>query len=120
MPQYRKPPPPTRATVRASVSVTRTGDAQARAPIRPPQAEIEQPIYHPEVEEPPPDYPESPDYETPDEEAAASDVVTIGEEQLARSAEIEAMGVENWKAAHDERRPSEEQRSVQGVGSLEQ
>lgn len=31
------------------------------------------------------------------------DVTTTQEDQLARSAEIEAMGVEAWKAANDER-----------------
>jgi hypothetical protein len=42
--------------------------------------------------------------------------VGIREEQLARSAEIEAMGVEPWKAAHDMRPPGERpQLQVQGV-----
>lgn len=44
---------------------------------------------------------------------------TIGivEEQRARSAQIQAMGVENWKAAHDERPLSERtNRQIPGVG----
>jgi hypothetical protein len=32
---------------------------------------------------------------------------TVAEEQRARSAEIEAMGSEAWKAAHDERGPGD-------------
>lgn len=117
MPQYRKPPPPTR-TVQASVSVSRTGAVRAplaaRAPLRP---EIEQPVYHPEYETEEPGYPAEPD----EPEAVEPDtVVTVGEEQLARSAEIEAMGVENWKAAHDERNPNQAHRSVQGVRNLEE
>jgi hypothetical protein len=42
-------------------------------------------------------------------------VRTIADEQRERSAEIEAMGVEAWKAAHDERSQEEEQHQVPGV-----
>lgn len=42
-------------------------------------------------------------------------VETIGDEQRERSADIEAMGVEAWKAEHDERPAGEKQKTVQGV-----
>jgi hypothetical protein len=42
-------------------------------------------------------------------------VETIVDEQRARSAEIEAMGVEAWKAEHDERPAEEKQKTVAGV-----
>ena len=34
---------------------------------------------------------------------APDPIITLPEEQRARSAEIEAMGIDNWKAAHDDR-----------------
>jgi hypothetical protein len=41
----------------------------------------------------------------------------IVEEQMARSAEIQAMGVEAWKEAHDERPPEQRtNRQIPGVG----
>jgi hypothetical protein len=42
-------------------------------------------------------------------------VQTIADEQRERSAEIEDMGVEAWKAAGDERPASEKQKTVAGV-----
>ena len=41
-------------------------------------------------------------------EDGSRDPGTIAEEQRARSAEIEGMGVEAWKAAHDDRTPEHE------------
>lgn len=115
MAQYRKPQSRTvSATVSKSATISASGGSRAdtRRPLRPPDVEAEQPIYHPDVEEPvEPEEPEAVEPET---------VVTVGEEQMARSAEIEAMGVEEWKRQHDERRPDEQQRAVEGVGSLEQ
>ena len=72
--------------------------------------EIEQPIYQPD--EIPPDEQAPPE----DEE---NKVVTVGEEQLQRSLEMQAMGIEAWKQAHDERPPDEQQQSVEGVGPYE-
>lgn len=42
------------------------------------------------------------------------DITTVQEEQLDRSAEIEAMGVEAWKEAHDERNLPDEQKEHHG------
>jgi hypothetical protein len=42
-------------------------------------------------------------------------VRTIGDEQRARSAEIEAMGTDAWVKAHDERDPDAKQKAVAGV-----
>lgn len=75
---------------------------------RPP--EIEQPIYQPD--EIPPDEQAPPE----DEE---NKVVTVGEEQLERSREMQAMGIEAWKQAHDERPVDEQQQAVEGVGPYE-
>jgi hypothetical protein len=64
-----------------------------------------------------PDVPVDPESEI---EGAPSEVVPVGVEQLERSQEMQAMGIANWVAAHDERTPEElESRSVQGVGPLE-
>jgi hypothetical protein len=43
---------------------------------------------------------------------------TVAEEQRRRSAEIEGMGVEAWKAAHADHTP-DENRTVAGVKKLE-
>lgn len=42
------------------------------------------------------------------------DLITTQEEQLDRSAEIEAMGVEAWKEAHDERNQADQQKAQHG------
>jgi hypothetical protein len=57
-----------------------------------------------------------PPIEEPEAEEEAPRVVTVGEEQLARSLEMQAMGIEAWKAAHDERNPDQTEQSVAGVG----
>ena len=51
------------------------------------------------------------------EEAQAPPAATIADEQRARSAEMAAMGVDAWKAAHDERTEEEKagNRQVPGV-----
>jgi hypothetical protein len=58
--------------------------------------------------------------------ASVEAVETIADEQRERSAEIEAMGVENWKAAGDEREDADagegegqkaKQRTVAGVST---
>lgn len=47
----------------------------------------------------------------------AEPVVTIVDEQRARSDEIASMGVEAWKAAHDERDPADKPQTVAGVST---
>jgi hypothetical protein len=42
-------------------------------------------------------------------------VETVADEQRKRSEEIEKMGVEQWKAAHDNRPADERPRAVEGV-----
>jgi hypothetical protein len=54
---------------------------------------------------PPPPKPAAPANNAKTE--APPPVETVADEQRARSAEIEKMGVENWKAAHDNRTPEE-------------
>jgi hypothetical protein len=71
--------------------------------------------------------PDAPDNEWPDvpvdpeiEADAPSEVVPVGVEQLERSREMQAMGIANWVAAHDERTPEElESHAVPGVSPLE-
>ena len=46
---------------------------------------------------------------------AQSDVVPVGVEQFQRSQEMQAMGIHNWVAAHDERNLDEPQQQVAGV-----
>ena len=105
-----------RTTVHHSPARRRT-DAPPPLPQRPSfgrpptDADIEQPIYQPD-ELPPPDE------QAP--EGEENKVVTVGEEQLERSREMQAMGIEAWKQAHDERPPDEQQQSVQGVGPYEE
>lgn len=72
------------------------------------QPEPEPPEPGSEIYQPPSEYEEQTAPEIPP-------VVTVGEEQLARSREMEAMGVENWKAANDQRSPEDQPQSVQGV-----
>jgi hypothetical protein len=86
---------------RTTVTRTTTAPPAYRAPVRPSEPELEwqEPEPEPEITEP------------------VSDVVPVGVEQLARSLEIEAMGVEAWKAAHDERGPEYQQQAVEGVGT---
>jgi hypothetical protein len=55
----------------------------------------------------------------PDEPMPVSDVVTVGEEQLQRSREMQEIGISNWVAAHDERGPDYQQQQVDGVTQLE-
>ena len=55
-------------------------------------------------------------YDPPEPSAPAPAVMTIADEQRARSEEIQAQGVEAWKAEHDERDPDEAQKRVPGVG----
>jgi hypothetical protein len=54
--------------------------------------------------------PDSPPLNSPDQPAE-----TVVEEQRRRSEEIEAMGVEKWKAAHDERVRDQKPEAVPGV-----
>jgi electron transfer flavoprotein alpha/beta subunit len=70
--------------------------------------------------------PESPDNQWPDvptdpdqEAAEQTTVVTVGEEQLQRSLEMQEMGIDNWVRAHDERDPDYQQQQVAGVTPLE-
>jgi hypothetical protein len=55
----------------------------------------------------------------PESEAVESQVVTVGQEQLERSREMQEMGIANWVAAHDERDPADQPQQVAGVTSLE-
>jgi hypothetical protein len=59
----------------------------------------------------------------PDEESARPEeavlVKTVGQEQLERSREMQAMGIDNWVAAHDERDPEDQPRAIEGVTPLE-
>jgi hypothetical protein len=73
-----------------------------------------------QLPEGPPDnqWPEVPT--DPDQEIAeGTTVVTVGEEQLQRSREMQEMGISNWVAAHDERGPDYQQQQVAGVTPLE-
>jgi hypothetical protein len=45
--------------------------------------------------------------------------MTVGEEQLQRSREMQEMGIANWVAAHDERDPDQQPQQVAGVTPLE-
>jgi hypothetical protein len=51
--------------------------------------------------------------------ATETTIVTVGEEQLARSREMQEMGIANWVAAHDERDPDQQPQQVAGVTPLE-
>jgi hypothetical protein len=70
-----------------------------------------------------PDEPPPPDNQWPGVEPeevepgapAQSDVVPVGVEQFQRSQEMQAMGIHNWVAAHDERNLDEPQQQVAGV-----
>jgi hypothetical protein len=105
--------PSDRRPIMATVKRTTT---TYRAPQRP-APQPEQPIY----DEPStlPEY--APDNQWPDvpEQTPVSDVVPVGVEQLARSQEMQAMGIANWVAAHDERGPDYQQEQVAGVTPLE-
>jgi hypothetical protein len=46
---------------------------------------------------------------------AQGEVIPVGVEQLQRSQEMQAMGIHNWVAAHDERNPDYQQQAVEGV-----
>jgi hypothetical protein len=98
-------------------TVKRTATAY-RTPQRPPQPE--QPI-----EEPLPDEnrwddnPPEVEAEAEAEQLPVSDVVPVGVEQLERSQEMEAMGIANWVAAHDERDPDQQPQQIAGVTPLE-
>jgi hypothetical protein len=98
------------ATVKRTTTTVRTPQRQAEE--KPEQAAAGG--RWPEVDQGLPTEPEGPDPDQP--EAETEEVVTVGQEQLGRSQEIEAMGVENWKAAHDERGPDYQQQQVEGVG----
>lgn len=58
---------------------------------------------------------EEPDNELPPEQAPP--VMTVADEQRARSREIMEMGVENWKAANDERTDEEKAGNKQVPGT---
>jgi hypothetical protein len=62
-----------------------------------------------------PDVPVDPD----SEQLPVSEVVTVGQEQLERSREMQEMGIHNWVAAHDERDPDQQPQQVAGVVPLE-
>ena len=42
-------------------------------------------------------------------------VLTVADEQRERSAEIQRVGIDAWKAAHDERGPDDKPKQVPGV-----
>ena len=96
---------------RTTIHHARRTDAPPPLPQRALRPEIEQPIYQPE--EPPPEE------QAPEEAEDENKVVTVGEEQLQRSLEMQAMGIEAWKQAHDERPIDEQQQAVEGVGPYE-
>jgi hypothetical protein len=107
-------------------TIKRTTTTTYRAPQRP-RPEPEQPIYGQDSRLPdePSTLPEyAPDNQWPDvpvepEQMPVSDVVTVGEEQLQRSREMQEMGIANWVAAHDERDPDQQPQQVAGVTPLE-
>jgi hypothetical protein len=89
---------------------------------RAPQRTAPPPIYgQPDEPSTLPEY--APDNQWPDdpeaEQLPVSDVVPVGVEQLARSQEMEAMGIANWVAAHDERDPDQQPQQIAGVTPLE-
>jgi hypothetical protein len=55
----------------------------------------------------------------PESEAVESQVVTVGQEQLKRSREMQEIGIANWVAARDERDPADRPQQVAGVTPLE-
>ena len=87
---------------RTTVTRTTVAPPAYRPPVRP-EPEWQEPVPEPEITEP--------------EQQPVSEVVTVQEEQLARSQEMEAMGVNAWVAAHDERGPEYQQQAVEGVGT---
>jgi hypothetical protein len=102
-------------------TINRTTTTTYRAPQRP-RPEPEQPIYgQPDEPSTLPEY--APDNQWPDdpeaEQLPVSEVVPVGVEQLARSQEMEAMGIANWVAAHDERDPDQQPQQIAGVTPLE-
>jgi len=107
-------------------TIKRTTTTTYRAPQRP-APQPEQPIYGQDSRLPdePSTLPEyAPDNQWPDnppeaEQMPVSDVVTVGEEQLQRSREMQEMGIANWVAAHDERDPDQQPQQVAGVTPLE-
>lgn len=95
-----------------------------RTPPRPNYRPEEQAPSEPEQSLPPEVDPE-PEYEAEGEsprpeENQAIPVKTVGQEQLERSREMQAMGINNWVAAHDERDPNAQPEAVAGVGPYEQ
>jgi hypothetical protein len=108
-------------------TIKRTTTTTYRAPQRPaPRPEPEQPIYGQDSRLPdePSTLPEyAPDNQWPDvpdqEVAEQPTVLTVGEEQLQRSREMQEMGIANWVAAHDERDPDQQPQQVAGVTPLE-
>jgi len=66
-----------------------------------------------------PDVPTDGDSPRPEENQDVP-VVTVGQEQLERSREMQEMGIANWVAAHDERDPADQPQQVAGVGPYEQ
>jgi hypothetical protein len=98
-----------------------------RAPQRPaPEPDYDPPPRGPlqgRTDEPStlPEYP--PDNQWPDvpdqEVAEQTTIVTVGQEQLQRSREMQEMGIHNWVAAHDERDPDQQPQQVAGVTPLE-
>jgi hypothetical protein len=105
---------------KTSYTKTTVSRTSARPPYRPePQPEPSEPGYestegednrwddNPTVGDPRP------------EEAQAIPIKTVGQEQLERSREMQAMGIQNWVDAHDERDPNQQPQAVEGVTPLE-
>jgi hypothetical protein len=44
-----------------------------------------------------------------------SEVVLVGQEQLARSEDMERKGIDNWKREHDTRDPNDRPKAVAGI-----
>lgn len=86
----------------------------ARRPSHPePDDELDTPDKPPK-----PPKPGEPDQGPVEPPVAAPPVTTIADEQRARSREIAAMGVEKWKAEHDERTEEEKAgKQVPGVAA---
>jgi hypothetical protein len=83
----------------------------ARYPTRPLPQAPQQPEQLPD--QPPPDMEWPPEEEVQPPEAEVCR--TIADEQRERSEEIQAMGVQNWIDAHDQRNPENQQQQVAGV-----
>jgi hypothetical protein len=95
-------------------TIKRTTTTTYRAPLRPPPMP-EQPMPDEEWEGAPPEI----EAEAEAEQLPVSDVVPVGVEQLERSQEMEAMGIANWVAAHDERDPDQQPQQIAGVTQME-